>query len=134
MCMHITAQQGLMHNTSDCKNKMLPWKLLVSTLSVHFILFRYIKIVLKITLNLHTSALDGFNWHSSCLTSRNIFSKTWIKLKAVLNIIWLTRFQCSQNLIRTSTAQKKKLSIKDFFSKFDQIRSFLRIWFYLLQK
>ena len=24
MCMHITAQQGLMHNTSDCKNKMLP--------------------------------------------------------------------------------------------------------------
>ena len=27
-----------------------------------------------------------------------------------------------------------KISIKDFFSKCDQIRSFLRIWSYLLKK
>ena len=27
-----------------------------------------------------------------------------------------------------------KLSIKDFFSKRDQIRSFLRIWWHLLKK
>ena len=27
-----------------------------------------------------------------------------------------------------------KLSIKDFFSKCDQIRSFLRIWYHLLKK
>ena len=27
-----------------------------------------------------------------------------------------------------------KFSIKDFFSKFDQIRSFLRIWSHLLKK
>ena len=32
------------------------------------------------------------------------------------------------------TAQKIKLSIKDFFSKCDQIRSFLRIWSHLLRK
>ena len=32
--------------------------------------------------------------------------------------IWLSRF----------TAQKMKFSIKDFFSKCDQIHSFLRIW------
>ena len=33
------------------------------------------------------------------------------------------------------TAQKKlKFSIKDFFSKFDQIYSFLRIWSILLKK
>ena len=32
------------------------------------------------------------------------------------------------------TAQKIKSSIKDFFSKFDQIRSFLPIWSYLLKK
>ena len=31
-------------------------------------------------------------------------------------------------------AQKMKFSIKDFFSKFDQIRSFLRIWSHLLKK
>ena len=32
------------------------------------------------------------------------------------------------------TAQKMKFSIKDFFSKCDQIRSLLRIWSYLLKK
>ena len=32
------------------------------------------------------------------------------------------------------TAQKMKFSIKDFFSKFDQIRSFLQIWAHLLKK
>ena len=31
------------------------------------------------------------------------------------------------------TAQKMKFSIKDFFSKCDQIRSFLQIWSYLLK-
>ena len=34
----------------------------------------------------------------------------------------------------TFTAQKMKFSIKDFFSKCDQIRSFLRIWSHLLKK
>ena len=32
------------------------------------------------------------------------------------------------------TAQKIKFSIKDFFSKYDQIHSFLRIWSHLLKK
>ena len=32
------------------------------------------------------------------------------------------------------TTQKMKFSIKDLFSKCDQIRSFLRIWSHLLQK
>ena len=33
-----------------------------------------------------------------------------------------------------NTAQKLKFSIKDFLSKCDQIRSFLRIWSHLLKK
>ena len=32
------------------------------------------------------------------------------------------------------TAQKMKFSIKDFFGKYDQIRSFVRIWSHLLKK
>ena len=32
------------------------------------------------------------------------------------------------------TAQKLKFSVKDFFSRCDQIRSFLRIWSHLLKK
>ena len=35
---------------------------------------------------------------------------------------------------RPSTAQKMKFSIKDFFSKCDQIRRKLRIWSHLLKK
>ena len=38
-------------------------------------------------------------------------------------------------LFRTTlTAQKVKFSIRNFFSKCDQIRSFLRIWSHLLKK
>ena len=36
--------------------------------------------------------------------------------------------------IASDTAQKKKFSVKDFFSKCDQIRSFLRICSHLLKK
>ena len=36
--------------------------------------------------------------------------------------------------ITSCTAQKMKSSIKDFFSKCDQIRSFLRIWSHLLKE
>ena len=39
-----------------------------------------------------------------------------------------------QILLNTITAQKIKFSIKDFFSKSDQIHSFLRIWSHLLKK
>ena len=38
------------------------------------------------------------------------------------------------NLVATYTAQKMEFSIKDFFSKCDQIRSILRIWSHLLKK
>ena len=33
-----------------------------------------------------------------------------------------------------NTTQKMKFSIKNFFSKFEQIRSFLRIWSHLMKK
>ena len=36
--------------------------------------------------------------------------------------------------LKVNTAQKMKFSIKEFFSKCDQIRSFLRIWSHLLKK
>ena len=45
--------------------------------------------------------------------------------------------RCIQNPVNHlifNTAQKMKFSIKDFFSKCDQIRRFLRIWSHLLEK
>ena len=42
---------------------------------------------------------------------------------------------CSTNFyVDASTAQKMKFSIKGFFSKCDQIHSFMRIWSHLLNK
>ena len=44
------------------------------------------------------------------------------------------RFNSPEMYFRANTAQKMKFSIKDFFSKCDQIRSFLRIRSHLLKK
>ena len=48
---------------------------------------------------------------------------------------WLFGFitTCLSHM-KTSTAQKMKFSISDFFSKCDQIRSLLRIWSHLQKK
>ena len=37
-------------------------------------------------------------------------------------------------MIFSNTARKMKFSIKDFFSKYDQIRRKMRIWSHLLKK
>ena len=42
--------------------------------------------------------------------------------------------ECTSKIFIIHIAQKIKFFIKDFFSKCDQIRSFLRIWLYLLKK
>ena len=46
------------------------------------------------------------------------------------NFTWIIYDKIRKN----NTVQKMKFSIKDFFSKCDQIRSFLRIWSHLLNK
>ena len=54
------------------------------------------------------------------------------ELKSVLELASLNSFFLMQNI--TNTAQKMKFSIKDFFSKCNQIQSFLRIWSHLIKK
>ena len=49
-------------------------------------------------------------------------------------ISWGPSFSSLKHEKECSTAQKMKFSIKDFFSKCNQIRSFLRIWPDLLKK
>ena len=51
----------------------------------------------------------------------------------IWNIIW-SELLGSVALCLSVLAQKMKFSIKNFFSKCDQIRSFLRIWSHLLKK
>ena len=51
-----------------------------------------------------------------------------------LNNFWATFRNKRRQTWRETTTQKMKFSIKDFFSKYDQIRCFLRIWSYLRRK
>ena len=55
--------------------------------------------------------------------------KIWQLLQ---NVTFIKKCICTS--IFTNTAQKMKFSSKDFSSKCDQIRSFLRIWSHLLEK
>ena len=60
----------------------------------------------------------------SCRKQRSVYAKLLYFLK-LLNF---------PTIYRSHTAQKMKFSIKDFFSKFDQIRCFLWISSHLLKK
>ena len=59
-----------------------------------------------------------------------------MKLMILLTFISITLawYGLKDEDIRNDTAQNVKFSIKDFFSKSDEIRSFLWIWSHLLKK
>ena len=75
-------------------------------------------------------------------------SRAAISKQPQLNMVICPILECSHHIttsqficiaspltdIATFTAQEMKFSIKDFFSKCDQIHSFLRIWSHLLKK
>ena len=56
------------------------------------------------------------------------------KLNAILISCTKDKKKQLKGVEQVSTAQNMEFSIKDFFSKCDQICSFLRIWSYLLKK
>ena len=66
-------------------------------------------------------------------------------LCSIWNMVWSGVMRATKSLqkvcvysnqmsVKITTVQKTKFSIRDFFSKCDQIRSFLRIWSHLLKK
>ena len=62
-----------------------------------------------------------------------------ISIKKCIFLVLLVRLSSGKHYISKTesfshTVQKMKFSIKVFFSKCDQIRSFLRIWSHLLKK
>ena len=78
------------------------------------------------------------------ISPKNLFTIFWLATKRFtaltcppryFNDAWQnTNFNGSTyNVIINNTEQKMKVFIKDFFSKCDQIRSFLRIWLHLLE-
>ena len=90
--------------------------------------------VILVTLLLSLNLLYRFLYSFYCwlwtekyfLGSLEIYHSLSLLLKSTLNF-WLKQNQ-------TFTAQKMKFCIEDFFSKCDQLCSFLRIWSHLLKK
>ena len=65
-----------------------------------------------------------------------IFQKQFSKIVRQLvskDLCWMVPAEINWQ-IGSHTAKKMRLSIKDFFSKCDQIHSFVTIWSYLLKK
>ena len=66
----------------------------------------------------------------------------WIQMCEFLRVTLICNIHCTKNedtrtiilLYNGGKCQIMKFSVKDFFSKCDQMRSFLRIWSYLLKK
>ena len=56
-----------------------------------------------------------------------------LRLFSKFELTYIMNFKFPEPTL-TNTAQKMQFSIRDFFSKCDQIRSFLRIWTHLLKK
>ena len=77
---------------------------------------------------------------SSIVVFLHILYITFPLIRATRILVKAKRFFiCNKSLVKLGiapplTAQKMKFSIKDFFSKYEQIRSFLRICSYLLKK
>ena len=67
------------------------------------------------------------------------FQRNWSVTGQYIILFWCFPLICIiymiyKGLFRTHTVQKIKFSIKNFFRKCYQIRSFLRIWSHLLRK
>ena len=78
----------------------------------------------------------GFLWIWSHLLKKSLI-KNFIFLCSNTIKYWFSNFFRGYEmgtLAKNGTAQKIKFSIKDFFSKCDHIRSYLRIWSHLLKK
>ena len=64
----------------------------------------------------------------------DVFEKAFISSRIYYLSFDLVRLLNLRVKAAVVTAQKMKFSIKDFFNKCDQVRSFLRIWSHLLKK
>ena len=59
---------------------------------------------------------------------------TWVTWKLLASVCIRSHGPLIKRFVISLTTQKMKFSIKDFFSKCDQIRRKLRIWSHLLKK
>ena len=63
----------------------------------------------------------------------NVFGKAGTGITLIL-MNYHSMIQVVTNIVEGTVQKKNKVSIKDFFSKCDQIHSFWQIWLHLLKK
>ena len=79
-----------------------------------------------------------FHWNICFLSHIYFWGKFYfaMEFRHLEEVLYIIREYCKYKNSHYDwyTVKKKKFFIKDFFSKCDQIRSFLRIWSHLLKK
>ena len=80
--------------------------------------------------HLHSKSIDWFLYECNTGTSRVNAMDSSAKVQWSFSLVDLTEAYSEPS----HTTQKMKFSIKDFFSKCDQIRRKLRIWSHLLKR
>ena len=105
----------------------LPIKIVIHTLKILQHLRKYVKIE---KWKLYKGIISSVHWKqlNNFLSIINTKKRNY-KSDIALKVLKVTQFD-----IGSQIAQKMKFSIKDFFSKCDQILRKLRIWSYLLKK
>ena len=84
--------------------------------------------------------LFNYRWKSFCITPRTVAIRlagaatTIITIIITVSIVVLLLLLLLLLSLLLLTAQEMKFTIKDFFSKCDQIRRFLQFWSHLLKK
>ena len=76
--------------------------------------------------------IDTFGSNKKFHTFMKVLNYRFIKWTYLF--VPMTHWVSVENFQAQNTAQKMKFSIKDFFSKCDQVRSFRRIWSHLPKK
>ena len=74
------------------------------------------------------------NMRSNQVDEFEAIFKKYEEMSNLINVELAVPRTVQRQTMQSNTAQKMKFSIKDFFSKCDQIRRKLRIWSHLLKK
>ena len=125
LIVHVTTSRKVVH-----KNCAVRYSICIPNFSLSIYIQYYICGLLDSFCNCLMTSGKGKSstWYRNSYRKKNILSFTFLsKIFKASGILFIIKFY-------TRTAQSMKFSIKDFFSKCDQIYRNLQIWSHLLMK
>ena len=124
-----------------CSTGCLIYSFVIQVISEKHCVAKVLLAIWEISLQKNNRNCNFYRFsYNSLLSSFCIFLKTKTRIK--FSVCWWSgkkKYFCflfivSRAILQSHAEQKMMFSIKDFFSKCGQIRSFLQIWSHLLKK